>query len=295
LQYKWVVLSVTTIGILMAQIDNRIVIVGLPTIGRELGIGLSELVWVTQVYVLVSTIAALLLGRVSDVIGRVKLFTIGFAIFTLGSALGSLAFSGEELIAARAVQGIGSALLISNSSAMLTDAAKGEGLGTLLGINSVIGNLGGITGLTLSGVILAVTDWRALFYINIPFGIFGTWWAHKRLHEINIKDPHRKMDWGGFLSFVSSLSFILLSLTFLSYGLTDEALGLSLLGSGLILLGAFVWFERRAEAPLLDLELFKIRRFAFGNMAMILNGIPFFGMSILVSLSIFSWGSGCLP
>ncbi len=276
-------MSVTSVGVFMFGLDTRIVVVGLPTIGRELNIGIDELVWITQVYVLTSTVFALLIGRTGDQIGRVKLFIIGFVIFTIGSATAALSFNGLELIASRAVQGVGGALLASNSAAMLVDAAKGKDLGTLLGMNMIAVSAGAIAGLTLSGVILSVADWRALFYVNIPIGIFGTYWAKKKLVEISVQDPVKDFDKTGFLCFGSGLTLVLLSLTFLSYGYADLSLGGLMLTAGVALLAVFLWLQGRSSAPLLDLRLFKIRQFAAGNLALFFQAIAWFGLSIFVS------------
>src|SRR5579872_3740217 len=170
MQYKWVALTVTTVGTLMAGIDTRIVIVGLPTVAQQLGANVEEVIWVSQAYLLASTIGLLLIGRVTDVVGRVKIYNIGFIIFTIGSALASVSFSPYELIGSRMVQGVGSAMLITNSAAILTDAAPRNELGTILGINQIAFRVGSIAGLTLSGIIISLASWRALFYINIPIG-----------------------------------------------------------------------------------------------------------------------------
>ncbi len=283
MDYKWVVLSVTSVGVFMFGLDTRIVIVGLPTIGRELGIGIDELVWVTQVYVLASTVFALLVGRTGDQVGRVKLFTIGFAIFTIGSAMAALSFNGLELIVSRAIQGIGGSMLASNSAAMLVDAAKGRDLGALLGMNMIAISAGAITGLTLSGVILSVTDWRALFYINVPIGAFGTYWSRKRLVEISVQDPQKGFDKAGFICFGAGLTLILLGFTALSYGASDLTTGASAVAGGATLLVVFLWSQTRSSAPLLDLHLFRIRQFAAGNLALFFQAIAWFGLSIFLS------------
>ena len=136
-----------------AGIDTRIVIIGLPTIARELGADLESVIWVTQAYVLASTVGLLLIGRVTDVVGRVKIYNIGFVIFTIGSALSAFSFSAAQLIASRVVQGVGYAMLITNSAAILTDSSPKNELGTMLGINQIAFRVGSVMGLTLSGVI----------------------------------------------------------------------------------------------------------------------------------------------
>jgi EmrB/QacA subfamily drug resistance transporter len=284
-QYKWVALTVTTVGTLMAGVDTRIVIIGLPTIARELGADLESIIWVSQAYVLASTIGLLLIGRVTDIVGRVKIYNIGFVIFTIGSALSAVSFSAGQLIASRVVQGIGSAMLITNSAAILTDASPKNELGTMLGINQIAFRVGSVMGLTLSGVILAITDWRALFYINIPIGIFGTIWAHVRLREIGTKDASRKMDWEGFGLFTTGLTSVMLSITFLSYGLSDYRYGIGLIIIGFVLLFVFVRVEtsKRNKSPLLDMSLFKIREFAAGNLAQLMNALAWAGVILLTS------------
>jgi MFS family permease len=176
MQYKWIALSVTTVGTLMAGIDTRIIIVGLPTVARDLGADVESIIWVSQSYLLASTVGLLLIGRVTDVVGRVKIYNIGFAVFTVGSALASISQSPMQLILSRIVQGTGAAMLITNSAAILTDATPRQELGTILGINQIAFRVGSVAGLTLSGVIIAMSGWRALFYLNIPIGVFGTIW-----------------------------------------------------------------------------------------------------------------------
>ncbi|MGI0085157.1 MAG: MFS transporter, partial [Nitrososphaerales archaeon] len=285
LKYKWVALSVTTVGTLMAGIDARIVIVGLPTIARELGADAESVIWVSQAYLLASTIGLLLIGRVTDLIGRVKIYNYGFVLFTIGSAFASLSISPAYLIASRIVQGTGSAMIITNSAAILTDATPRKELGTILGINQIAFRIGSISGLTLSGIIIAVADWRALFYINIPIGIFGTIWAHKRLREVSTRDTASKMDWRGFFVFTSGLTMTLLAITFLGYGSSDLIAGFGLLVLGAVFLIIFVGAERNIKAPLLDLQLFKIREFAGGTFAQLLNALAWSG--IIISLSFY--------
>lgn len=267
----------------MSGIDSRIVIIGLPAIGKQTGASLSQLIWVTQAYLLASTVALPIIGRVSDIAGRVRIYNIGFLIFTIGSALASISFSPYELIASRLVQGTGSAMLITNSAAILTDATPRKELGTLLGINQIAFRVGSVAGLTLSGVILAITDWRALFYINIPIGLFGTIWAHRRLREISTKDTERRIDWSGFVVFSSALTLLLLAVTLLSYGLSGVGLGLGLLVSGLALLVLFVVTELKHSAPLLDITLFKIKEFAAANVAQALFALVFSGAILILS------------
>jgi EmrB/QacA subfamily drug resistance transporter len=303
MQYKWIALSVTTVGTLMAGIDTRIIIVGLPTVARELGADVESIIWVSQSYLLASTVGLLLIGRITDVIGRVKIYNVGFAVFTIGSALASISQTPVQLILSRIVQGTGSAMLITNSAAILTDATPSKELGTILGINQIAFRIGSVAGLTLSGVVIAMSGWRALFYLNIPIGIFGTIWAHLRLREISTKDVQRKMDWLGFATFTSGLTLVLLAITFLSYGITEALPGYVMLALGAVLLVYFIRVETRISAPLLDLRLFKIKEFAAGNTAQLLNALAWFGvvlmlsfyMQVVLDFTALQTGVGLLP
>jgi EmrB/QacA subfamily drug resistance transporter len=270
----------------MAGVDARIVLVGLPTIASQLHAGVADVIWVSQAYLFASTLGLLLIGRTTDLVGRVKIYNYGFVIFTLGSAFAAVSFSSLELILARVVQGVGASMLVTNSAAILTDATPRNELGKILGINVVAYRLGSITGLTLSGLILSFTDWRALFYINIPIGIFGTLWAHYRLKEISTPDKYRDMDWIGFFAFSSGLALLLLAITFLSYGLTGYEPGLVMLAAGFILIFLFTRHELRGKMkvqPLLDMKLFKIREFAGGSLAQMINAFAWSGILIIVS------------
>ena len=196
MKYKWVVLTVTTVGVLMDGIDSRIVIIGIPQVAAALHADIEQAIWFTQSYVLVGTIVLLLIGRMTDIVGRVRIYTTGFAIFTIGSALTSLSQDPNQFILWRGVQGLGVAMLFVNSVAMIVDATPRKELGLSLGINQIAFRFGAMAGLTLSGLILTFFDWRALFYVNIPIGIFGTFWAH---HRLKGNSQNREEDPGGLV------------------------------------------------------------------------------------------------
>src|SRR3989454_503746 len=265
--------TVTTVGVLMAGIDSRIVIVGLPQVAASLGADAEQAIWITQAYVLGSTVALLLIGRISDIVGRVKLYTSGFAVFTVGSLLTSLAVDPAQVIAFRAIQGLGSAILFTNSAAMIVDATPADELGLSLGINQVAFRMGSMAGLTLSGIILSVLDWRALFYVNVPIGIFGTAWAHFRLREIGTLERGAPIDWGGFAAFTVFIMSLLLALTLAAYGVAETRTVAVLFAVSVVGLGLFVVLERRHPHPLLDLKLLRIREFTGGVVPQLLNAI----------------------
>ena len=187
MDYKWVALTVTNVGSFMAALDSSIVVIGLPTILQNLHANIEEGVWIISGYRLMITILLVMFGRLADLYGRVKLYNLGFVIFTIGSLLCALSQTGEQLIIFRFLQGAGAALLISNSSAIITDAFPKEQLATGLGTNMMAANFGAVSGYTLSGVMITFFGWRSIFLVNVPIGIFGTIWGYFRLKEIGIK------------------------------------------------------------------------------------------------------------
>jgi EmrB/QacA subfamily drug resistance transporter len=284
LEYKWTVLTVTTVGVLMSGIDGRIVVIGLPTVAAYLHADAEQAIWFTQSYIIGSTVALLFIGRVSDIFGRVRVYTIGFTVFTVGSLFASLSFSPDSFIAARIFQGLGSSALFANSAAIITDAFPSKELGRALGINSVAFRLGSMLGLSLSGLILALADWRFLFYINIPIGIFGTFWARRRLHEMGKRDVGAPMDWAGFGLFTLFIVSLLLMLTYAAYGSGEYVLVSSLGALAGAALAIFVLLERRHPHPLLNLGLLRIREFAGGVTAQLLNAVAWGSFILTASL-----------
>ena len=243
-------LLVTTVGVIMSGIDSRIVIVGLPQVAAALNADAEQAIWITQAYVLGSTVALLLIGRVSDVVGRVKIYTSGFGVFTVGSLLVSLAADPNQVIIFRFIQGLGSAILFTNSAAMIVDATPENELGYFLGINQVAFRMGAMAGLTLSGIILTIfLDWRALFYINVPIGIFGTLWARGKLKEIAKLEKGAPIDWPGFGTFTVFISSLLLALTLAAYGVGEDRIVIGLTIAMVVSLVAFVYIELHAKYP----------------------------------------------
>ncbi len=284
MQYKWTVLTVTTVGVLMSGIDSRIVVIGIPQVAAALGADAEQAIWFTQAYIFGSTVSLLVVGRVSDMAGRVKIYTVGFAIFTVGSLLTSLSPSSNFVIAFRILQGVGSAALFANSAAIITDSTPHNELGLFLGINQVAFRAGAMLGLTLSGLILSVLDWRALFYVNVPIGVFGTYWAHRRLKEVSKPERGAPMDWTGFVTFSACIVLFLLALTFAAYGTFPVEWLAALVGASAAFLALFIRQERRVPYPLLDLKLLRIREFTGGVVAQMLNALSWGSVILLLSL-----------
>jgi EmrB/QacA subfamily drug resistance transporter len=268
----------------MSGIDSRILIIGLPQIASAMHADAEQAVWFTQGYALASTIMLLLIGRVTDIFGRVKLYNAGFVIFTVCSLLTALAQSPEQIVIFRIMQGLGSSIIWSNSIAMITDATPKKQLGYTLGVNAIAANLGSVLGLTVSGLILFFFDWRYLFYINVPIGIFGVIWAQLRLREIANTEHGAPVDWVGFGAFAVSITSFLLALTYAAYGIAEQTTVDILLILSLATMLLFVLYERKAKSPLLDLKLLKIREFGGSVVALLINVTAFSGLALLLSL-----------
>ena len=295
--YKWVALSNTTLGILMATINQSIVIIAMPAIFR--GIHLNPLVpsnssyllWMLMGFMVVGAVLVVSFGRVGDIFGRVRMYNLGFTVFTTGSLLLSVTWlhgsSGALwLIVMRIVQGVGAAFLFANSSAILTDAFPPEQRGLALGINMVAAIAGSFIGLVLGGV-LAPIEWRLVFLVSVPVGLFGTVWAYYMLVESGVRVPAR-IDWLGNLTFAVGLIAVLVGITYgiLPYGghnmgwTNPWVLG-AILG-GVAVLGVFVVIERVVKEPMFRLHLFAIRAFTAGNIATLLAALARGGMMFML-------------
>jgi MFS family permease len=296
-RYKWVALSNTTLGMLVATINSSIVIISLPAIFRGIGLdplrpgNVSYLLWMLMGYLVVSAVLVVAFGRLGDIYGRVRMYNAGFLIFTLASI--ALAFTPDvgsagalELIALRIVQGVGGALLMANSMAILTDAFPVNERGMALGINQVAALAGSFMGLLIGGL-LADTNWRAVFLVSVPFGIFGTVWGYLKLREAGQRGRGR-IDWAGNLTFGVGLIAVLIGITYGIQPYGGHTMGwtsplvLTLLLGGAALLGLFLLVEHRSDDPLFHLDLFRIRAFSAGNLAGLLASVSRGGLQFML-------------
>ena len=272
MEYKWVVLSVTTVGSFMAALDSTIVTIGLPTILKDINASIVHGIWIITGYSLMMTILAVVLGRLADLYGRVRLYNLGFAIFTIGSLMCALSRTGPELVMFRLLQGSGAALLAVNSVAIITDAFPKEKLGMALGTNIMAMEMGSIAGYTLGGVMITAFGWQSIFLINVPIGIFGTIWGYLRLRAISVNHIEQKFDFAGSILYCLGLTTILLGLTI---GNPLSVRNLTIIACGMALFIAVIFIELRHKNPTLDLSLFKIRAFAAGNISALINFLAF--------------------
>ena len=276
LDYGWVVLSVTTIGILMASVQSSALLISLPDMMKSLHMDFLTVMWVILAYMLVMTVSVPVFGRLADMLGRKRLYVLGFAVFTLGSLLCALAdaqFHGYDLIGYRIIQGIGGALLMANGTAMVVDAFEARRLGFGLGVNMVAGGAGLVLG-PLVGGLLAPIGWQWIFLVNVPIGVIGTVWAFVRLRE-PVKMPKGQLfDWIGSSVFTIGLTAFLLGLTFIAFPgmLSMEMVYLLFVigGAGIV---AFLYIQTKARHPMMDLTLFHDRVFALGNITFFLNSL----------------------
>jgi EmrB/QacA subfamily drug resistance transporter len=282
IDYKWIALSVTTIGALMASIDSTIVILGLPDMMVKLHADLVEMIWVIMAYILVSTVFLLTFGRVADMLGRVRMYNLGFVVFTIGSALCGFSASAAQLIFFRLIQGSGAAMMVVNSVAIITEVFPANERGRALGINAVTFSFGGVAGPILGGLILTLADWRWIFFINVPVGLFGAIWGYRALREMSIRKRGERFDVIGALSFSIGLIALLIALTLgiqLSFTSTPIVLLFCLFIIGV---GVFLWWERRAENPVLDLSLFNNRIYNFSVLSAMMQSLALFAVNFLI-------------
>jgi EmrB/QacA subfamily drug resistance transporter len=280
--YKWIVLSVTTIGTLMSAIDSTIVTLAVPDMMVKLHADLIEMTWVIMAYILISTVFLLTFGRVADMIGRVRMYNLGFIIFTAGSALCGLSQNAPQLILFRLVQGSGAALLMVNSMAIITEAFPVNERGRALGINGITWGLGGIVGPILGGFILTAANWRWIFFINVPIGIIGTIWGYLALHELSESRKGERFDPIGATTFSLGLIALLIALTLsIQFGWTSLPILLLFVFFGVMIILFFFW-EHRAANPVLDLTLFRNRVYNFSVLSAMLQSLAMFAVNFLI-------------
>jgi MFS family permease len=295
--YKWIALSNTTLGMLMATINASIMLIALPDIFRGIGVNplqpgnTSLLLWLIMGYLVVTAVLVVSFGRLGDMFGRVRMFNFGFALFALFSIMLSVTWlhgtaAAWWLIGMRVLQGVGGAMLMANSSAILTDAFPANERGLALGLNQVAGIAGSFIGLVLGGV-LGPLSWRYVFLVSVPFGVLGTVWSCLKLQERGIRHPAR-LDWTGNVTFGAGLIAVLVGITYGIQPYGGHTMGwtsplvLGLIGGGLAVLIMFCVIETRAAEPMFRLALFRIRPFTAGNMASLLASLGRGGLMFIL-------------
>jgi MFS family permease len=296
-RYKWIALSNTTLGTLLATINASIVLISLPAIFKGIHVNplspgnVSYLLWMLMGYMLVTAVLVVTLGRLGDMYGRVRIYNAGFAIFTVTSIILSLdPFDGGAgalwLIGWRVVQAVGGAMLMANSAAIITDAFSAKQRGMALGVNIVSALAGSFIGLVAGGI-LAEWDWRSIFWVNIPLGLLGTVWAYRSLHDTGVRRK-AKIDWWGNATFAIGLTAVLAAITYgiqpyggHTMGWTNPWVLAGLIGGALVLV-AFGLIETRVPEPMFPLGLFRNIAFTSGNAANLLASVARGGLQFML-------------
>jgi MFS family permease len=281
-KYKWIALSNTTLGMLIATINSSIVLIALPDIFKGININpldtgnTSYLLWMMMGFLVVTAVLVVSFGRLGDMFGRAKMYNLGFAIFTISSILLACTWMDGSaaalwLIGWRIVQGVGGAFLMANSSAILTDAFPANQRGLAMGINGVAAIAGSFLGLVIGGL-LSPVNWHLIFLVSVPVGVLGTIWAYLKLHDVGERTKAR-MDWWGNITFAVGLIAVLVAITYGIQPYGGHSMGwtspfvLTLLIGGIVVLVAFGIIETKVPNPLFNLSLFKLRSFTAGNIA----------------------------
>jgi EmrB/QacA subfamily drug resistance transporter len=273
--YQWTALSVTTVGALLASMQGSALLIALPSILSELHASFFTIMWVLMGYLLITTALTPVVGRLADMWGRKRLYNSGFAMFVFGSLVAGLAqpqFHGGDLILGRLVQGVGGALLVTNSTAIVTDAFRKGQVGLGLGVNQIAGAAGFLIGPIIGGL-LTEWSWRWVFLFNVPLGIFGVLWGIWRLREPVQLVKHQRIDWFGLITLILGLTGVLLGLSMLAFPILSPPVTGTIFVIGAISLILFGIIEPRVKEPMVQLRLFSHRLFLLANLSGLLNGI----------------------
>jgi len=279
--YRWWALGVTSVGALLAALNMSTLVIALPAMVRSLHAGLLDVVWVLLAYMLAQTAAVLTVGRLGDMWGRKRLYTAGFALFTAMALAAGFASSTWLLIALRAVAGVGGALMVANSGAIVTDAFPRRELGVALGINAMVVGVGAAVGPVLGGW-LTQFGWQWVFWFNVPLGLVGTYVSIAVLRELNASTRRQRLDVAGNLLFLVATTGLLIALTM--GGIEGWSQPLVVAGIIAFVAGApaFVVLELHRAEPLLDFGLFRNRLFTVANVAQLVNGTARMGFLFLL-------------
>ena len=295
--YKWIALTISTLGMLMATIDGSITLISLPDIFRGIDINPLQpgnsffLLWMILGFLVVTSVLVTTLGRLGDIYGRVKMYNLGFAVFTFFSLLLTVTWTsghaaGIYLIVLRLFQGVGAAMLMANSAAVLTDAFPPGQMGMAMGVNQAAAMSGSFIGLVLGGI-LAPINWRLIFLVSVPIGLFATIWGYLKLRELSARRP-AKIDWPGNITFAAGLILVMIGITYGIEPYGADTMGwtnpevIAFLAGGVVLLIAFGIIETRVDEPMFRIQLFKIRAFTAGVLASFLAALSRGGLMFML-------------
>ncbi|HEY7930721.1 MAG TPA: MFS transporter [Acidimicrobiales bacterium] len=296
-RYKWIALTNTTLGVFMATVNSSIILISLPAIFNGIGINplssgnIGYLLWLLQGYLLVTAVLVISLGRLGDIFGRVRIFNLGFAVFTFASIVLALdpyhnSAGAMWLVLWRLLQGVGGAMLFANSSAILVDAFPSTQRGLAMGINQVAAIGGSFIGL-IAGGLLSIGNWRLVFWVSVPFGLIGTLWSYRSLRDNGVRSPAR-IDWWGNLTFAVGLTSVLVGIVYGIQPYHQHAMGWSAprvvaaFVIGVVFLMVFFAIETRIASPMFNVRLFKVRAFFTGSSAGLLSAVARGGLQFML-------------
>lgn len=283
MEYKWTVWSVVVIGSLMSAIDSTIVILAILPIAEDLRTDYITIVWVIVAYILVNTSLMLSLGRIADIYGRKRLYNVGFVVFIIGSALSGFSTSGIMLVMFRAIQGIGAALLTSNSFALISEVFPPNERGKAFGLNSIVWGTGSVLGIILGGLIITYTTWRMIFFINVPIGLAGTYLAYRFIRSSQIRALNESFDITAAISFTAGLLFALLGATWGLLYSWNNLFTYLFFGLSPVFFFLFIINEAKfSKDPIVDLSMFKNRIFSFSVTVGLLQSLALFSVNYLL-------------
>jgi EmrB/QacA subfamily drug resistance transporter len=283
MQYKWKALSVTSVGALMAAVDSTVVLLALLPIAEDLNSDFVSMVWVVIAYILVNTSFVLSLGRMGDMFGRKKMYNLGFAVFTAGSVLCGISPNALSLVGFRAVQGFGAALLTANSFAILTEAFPANERGRAFGVNAIVWGVGSIAGIVLGGFVITFTTWRLIFWINLPVGVFGTYWAYRTLRPSARSGRNETFDLPAAFLFTAGLLFLLLAVTWgLLYSWANPLVLVFLIAAPFTLAAFVGWELRVSKQPIVDFTMFRNRVFTLSIATAAIQSLALFSVDFLL-------------
>jgi len=283
MDYKWKAFSVTSVGSLMSAVDSTIVLLALVPIAEELSSDYVTMVWVVIAYILANTALVLSLGRLADMYGRKRMYNFGFVVFIIGSALCGFAVSGLTLVAFRALQGVGAAMLAANSFAILSEAFPKNERGKAFGGTSIVWGSGTIVGIILGGLIISYTSWRLIFLINVPIGVFGTLWAYRTLRATTNNVKKRSFDFPATLTFTLGLVALLLGVSWgIIYSWTSLTTLASVAVSPFFFLFFVYWEMKRSKDPVVDFTFFRNRVFTLSIVTAMFQSLALFSVNFLL-------------
>jgi EmrB/QacA subfamily drug resistance transporter len=283
----WVILVLVCLAQFMVVLDATVVNVALPSIQQDLGLSEANLQWIVNAYALVFGGFLLLGGRAGDLLGRKRLFLAGVVVFTAASLLDGLAVSSGMLIASRAMQGLGAAFISPAALSIIsTTFAEGKERGKALGVWAAIASGGSAVGLVLGGVLTEALSWPWIFFINVPVGTAAFLLSLRLIPESVDEHAHRSFDVAGAVTATGGLMLLVYAIVKAQEDGWTSGLTLGTFAVAAILLGSFILVELRAKAPLVRLDIFRVRTLTAANVVMFLVASGLFAMFFFNSLYI---------